>query len=501
MDELNRARAELARLQCTERTLIEQLLAVRVAMETQKNKINKLVEERPSPINRLPTELLARILSFVLMRSSKTSRLWSDLILNTPYFWSEIVLTRESSAKSLMTQLKRSHKHLLEIAILYPLKNAVHALWDILIPSRGRWRSFIFETTACDVFSDIMNEFNHLTYPCLQDLSINSRSYYYPVPLSLAYFPALRHLNLGGVLGPEYFSMATIPLTTLSLSNVPIPDQPMRSRLIRPLIARTQPSTTLTQSLTALTINYNNRFDNRDWVLERDTLHLPALQRLLLNVVNPCRFMNAIVAPKLKHFHYIHCPGSLFGMDNHTLRSKFDHVCHFTLKPRSRLDTLDNSSARVLCQAFSGVRCASIPAFDIDHLFVATHSSGGLGPQSPADNWESLERLSLICGDASWSVDALAKWLAKRQELGLPLLHVELIGFYSAHATQMTMEEFSFRYKRLRDYCVLDFKDMQFPRVLRLSTDGGLLNVRADKKDGTILKNWRESPLENMGVF
>ncbi|KAI6040755.1 hypothetical protein EDC04DRAFT_2673979, partial [Pisolithus marmoratus] len=484
MDELARARAELTRLQCTERTLIEQLLAIRVAMETQKNKINKLVEERPSPINRLPTELLARILSFLLMRGSEASakfsedsptlrknlasvsRLWSDLILNTPSFWSEVVLTRESGAKSLMTQLKRSREHLLDIAILYPLKNSLDAQWDVLISSRDRWRSLIFETTAVDVFSDIMSKFNQFKFPCLEDVSINSHSYDYPQPLSPAHFPALRHLHLGGLHGPEGFSMATTLLTTLSLSNVSIRDQSILPRIP-------------TQSLTALTITHVNRFRNLDWVLERDTLHFPALHRLLLDVVNPCRFMDAIVAPKLEHFNYTHHSGSLFGMDNHTFGSKFNHVCHFTSKPRSRLEILDNSSARVLCQAFSGVRCASFPAIDIDPFFMATCPSDGLRPQSPADSWESLERLSLFCGvgAASWNVNALAEWLAKRRELGLPLLHVELIGLYSERAAQMTTEEFSFRCKRLRDYCVLDFKGMRLSRTLRLSTDNGLLNV------------------------
>ncbi|KAI6027121.1 hypothetical protein EDC04DRAFT_2718780 [Pisolithus marmoratus] len=508
MDELARARAELTRLQCTERTLIEQLLAVRVAMETQKSKINKLVEERPSPINRLPTELLARILSFLLMRGSEVSakfsedlptlrkdlasvsRLWSDLILNTPSFWSGIVLTRKSGAKSLMTQLTRSREQLLDIAIIYPRKNSLDTLWDILIPSRNRWRSVIIKTSAVDVFSDIMSKFNQFKFPCLEEVSLDSHDYDHPLPLSFAHLPALRHLHLGGLHGPEGFSMATTLLTTLSMSNVLIHD-----RSILPRIA--------TQSLTALTITHANRFHNLDWALGQDTLRFPALQRLLLDVINPYRFLDAIVAPKLEYFDYTHRYGPISGTDNHTFGSKFNHVRHFTSKPRSHLEYLNNSTAYVLCRAFPGVRCASLPAFDIDRFFAAPYPSGGLG-QPPADNWKSLERLSLFCDvDAeSWSVDVLANWLAKRREFGLPLLHVELIGLCSTYAAQMTMEEFSFRYKRLRDYCLLDFKDMRFSRALRLSTDSGLLNiVRADNKNGITLKNWRELPLDNMDIF
>lgn len=71
VDDLAHARAELVQLQSTERVLIdiEQLLAVRVAIETQRSKIRGLVEERPTPITCLPIQLLTRTFSFLLASS------------------------------------------------------------------------------------------------------------------------------------------------------------------------------------------------------------------------------------------------------------------------------------------------------------------------------------------------------------------------------------------------------------------------------------------------
>ncbi|KAI6157021.1 hypothetical protein BKA82DRAFT_25835 [Pisolithus tinctorius] len=105
MDELAQARAELARLQSTERMLFKDPLAVCVAVETQSRKISELANAQPSQIKRLPVELLTRTFSFLLARGREdpyiffhclpmrrndlagVSRLWRDLILDTPSFW------------------------------------------------------------------------------------------------------------------------------------------------------------------------------------------------------------------------------------------------------------------------------------------------------------------------------------------------------------------------------------------------------------------------------
>ncbi|KAI6040744.1 hypothetical protein EDC04DRAFT_1413848 [Pisolithus marmoratus] len=462
MDELAHARAELVQLQSTERMLVEQFLAVRIAIETQKSKINKLVEERCSLINRLPIELLTRILSFLLtsdnadlspyilptLRRSlaSVSRLWRDLILNTPTFWSKIGLIHNSDSKSLMTQLKRSREHLLDVAILYISKGSLDALLDIVISSANRWRNLTLKNFEISIFSDTIRKFNGFKFPCLENVSINPCYCGYPQFLSPTHSPSLRHLDLGQLSTSERFSMTTTTLTTLSLS--------IKSSIPNPSFFSHIP----TQSLTALTIT---EFENEAWVLGRDTLYFPVLRRLLLDVVNPYVFMDAIVTPTLEHFEYTHRPDSAFS----TFGSKFNHVCHFTSKPRSHWDELKDSDVYALCQTFSGVRYASLPAIDIKPIFMA----------SSADNWEKLQSLSIICDhhDGYWDVDALAKWLGKRK-LGLPPVHVQLIGSDDA---QMEIETFSSHYNQLQDLCILDFKDMRLSDTLRLSMDGGFLNV------------------------
>ncbi|KAI6027119.1 hypothetical protein EDC04DRAFT_2605986 [Pisolithus marmoratus] len=463
MDELAHARAELVQLQSTERMLVEQFLAVRIAIETQKSKINKLVEERCSLINRLPIELLTRILSFLLtsdnadlspyilptLRRSlaSVSRLWRDLILNTPTFWSKIGLIHNSDSKSLMTQLKRSREHLLDVAILYISKGSLDALLDIVISSANHWRNLTLKILKS------------VSSPTLYASSMGSN------------FPASKmHLDLGQLSTSERFSMTTTTLTTLSLS--------IKSSIPNPSFFSHIP----TQSLTALTIT---EFENEAWVLGRDTLYFPVLRRLLLDVVNPYVFMDAIVTPTLEHFEYTHRPDSAFS----TFGSKFNHVCHFTSKPRSHWDELKDSDVYALCQTFSGVRYASLPAIDIKPIFMA----------SSADNWEKLQSLSIICDhhDGYWDVDALAKWLGKRK-LGLPPVHVQLIGSDDA---QMEIETFSSHYNQLQDLCILDFKDMRLSDTLRLSMDGGFLNVRVDNIECVTLKNWRELSLENVDLL
>ncbi|KAI5988256.1 hypothetical protein EDC04DRAFT_1446332 [Pisolithus marmoratus] len=234
MDELAHARTELVQLQSTERMLVEQFLAVRIAIETQKSKINKLVEERCSLINRLPIELLTRILSFLLtsynadlspytlptLRKNLASvlRLWRDLILNTPTFWSEIGLIYNSDPKSLITQLKRSREHLLDVTIFSPSKGSLYALLDIITSSANRWRSLTLKTVEDSICSDIIRKFNGFKFPCLENVFINPCYCGYLQFLSPTHSPSLRHLDLGRLSASERFSMTTTTLTTLSLS-------------------------------------------------------------------------------------------------------------------------------------------------------------------------------------------------------------------------------------------------------------------------------------------
>ncbi|KAI6100360.1 hypothetical protein F5141DRAFT_1218909 [Pisolithus sp. B1] len=476
MAELAHARAELAQLQSTEKTLVEQLLAVRVAIETQKSKISKLVEDRPSLINRLPIELLTKILGFLLVSSggdryrffrslpklrknlAGVSRFWRDVTRNTPVFWSNIGLTRDSDSYSLMTQLKRSRECFLDIVILNPYEGSLDALLDTLIPSAIRWRSLTVQVPSI-LLSGIICKLDRYKFPCLEDVFIDMRNCAYPQFLLPTHCPVLRHLDLRGLcMTEDFFSTASTTLTTLSLSMGLIRDQLFLSRIP-------------TQSLTSLTITGACPDHDRNWVLEHDAVCFPVLRRLLIDTRDPHLFMDAIVTPKLEHFVYAYHPGPIF----HAFGSKFNHVCHFTSLPRLRKGISSSRVAHILCRNFSGVRYASLPAIDIATFFMPTCPPDDSVPQTPADSWESLERLTVVCNidDGYRNVDTLAKWLTKRQGLGLPSLHVQLAGSPFAH---MTIEEFSFRYNQLRDCRVLSFEGIRLSHTLYPSTDGSLLH-------------------------
>ncbi|KAI5988257.1 hypothetical protein EDC04DRAFT_2819371, partial [Pisolithus marmoratus] len=329
VDELAHARAKLARLQSTERTLIEQLVAIRAAIATQRYEINKLVEERRSLINYLPTELLVRILSFLLIRSGEVpsqfptqrknlagvSRLWRDIILNTPSFWSDIVLTNDSDTKSLLTQLKRSCEYPLDITIQSTSRDNPDTLLDILIPSTSRWRSLSVQGFTGDVLRGIICKLDRLEFPRLEDVFISLAGHSYPRFLSPARSPALRRLNLSRLYWTEDFSTITTTLTTLSLSTAAIRDQSFLTGIP-------------TQLTTLVFTDCDPRHDE-DWVLERDSLYFPLLQRLVLDTVNPHRFLDAVVTPKLDHFEYTHHRSSVLG----AFGSKFSHQIYTRVGP------------------------------------------------------------------------------------------------------------------------------------------------------------------------
>ncbi|KAI6004496.1 hypothetical protein F5J12DRAFT_147172 [Pisolithus orientalis] len=509
MDELAQARAELARLQSTERMLFKDPLAVRVAVETQSRKISELANTQPSQIKRLPVELLTRTFSFLLARGREdpyiffhclplwrndlagVSRLWRDLILDTPSFWSDIGLIYESNSKSLMTQLKRSREYPLDITILDPRDFTLDALLNVLIPSANRWRSLHVGCLDPSDLDTIMNKFCRLEFPCLEDVSVGDHQRC----VSLARVPAVRGRDTRQVDVFKRIAALSPTLTTLRLSikgEGNIHDQSFFKRIP-------------TQSLTMLTFTCRDR-----WVLKPNSLHFPLLERLVIDTLNPHDFMNAIVTPKLQHFDYCHPRGSIIG----PFGLKFSHVPYLTLKVTDKDDFSDmenSSEAHMLCEAFPRVRHAILRANDIDPLFIAMSPYDNLGSQTPVDSWESLEQLSIIIhhNDRYWEVDTLAEWLTKRQKLGRPSLHVQLVGLQT---NSLEIKPFSRIYKRLRNCCTLDLLGVRlrqrrhtinhsFDSYFSLTTDSDSLYIRVgNHADRVVLNNWRGVSLENMDV-
>ncbi|KAI6026641.1 hypothetical protein BKA83DRAFT_4246003 [Pisolithus microcarpus] len=389
MDELDEARAELARLEGTERTIFKQLVEIRVAIKKQKSTIEELIKKRPPVINRLPVELLSWIFRFLLVHNdsftsteplgpakhrkglSMVSRLWRNVILDTPEFWSDIVLTDDQppDIAFLEIQLRRSRK--------VPL--------NITITGRAdRWQRLHVFKVRYSILYDILRALESMEFPSLKEIHMDMQGEFTHSLDRLPFqAPALRKLKLLDFIFPRGFATAAT-LTTLELtlgrrlSGAPAPQIEF-------------PAHFPTHSLTVLSLT---KYAS-GWLFQRDSIHLPLLDVLALAANDPERVMKAIVAPKLAHFGFSTPP-----MDHHIsfgTGSKFNHVQTFNcIDP----DTYQRIDGDTLCQEFRGT---------ID-LRVA-----------PADHCTSLEHITIFGLDFhSKKFDPLVRWLTKRRALGRP---------------------------------------------------------------------------------
>ncbi|KAI6040812.1 hypothetical protein EDC04DRAFT_2991991 [Pisolithus marmoratus] len=240
-----------------------------------------------------------------------------------------------------MTQLKRTREHPLDLVIIdyyEASQSEVDDLLDIFVPNTNRWRSLHVKCVQQNVLSHIVHKLDGLEFPCLESVFIDRCNIdQYPRFLSPSHSPALRHLDLAALCGTEELLMATNPLATLRLLSGRIIDQSFLSRIP-------------TQSLTMFTFGDYGPRGNGGWVLERDSLHFPLLQRLVLYTADVGKFMDAIVAPKLEHFDYSYRYDSTLG----TFGPKFSHVRQLTLQLSRQDDDPTVSTMHMLCQAFPG---------------------------------------------------------------------------------------------------------------------------------------------------
>ncbi|KAI6115302.1 hypothetical protein EV401DRAFT_2073648 [Pisolithus croceorrhizus] len=226
-DELNEARAELCRLQETERTFLKQLVEIRAAVKVQKCKIDELVKKRPPAINRLPIELLSRIMfqslptyddhrvsrEYLELANYRTnlstvSRRWRNVVLGTPELWSEI--------------LRRSCEVPLNITIMnwfYDGSEEIQPWLDVLFSSANRWRCLhVFDVHhgLANIFHTI--EARSLEFPSLKDVhvDIHGESTYLRFLLPNR-APALRNWELLNFVPTSEFATATT-LTSLRLT-------------------------------------------------------------------------------------------------------------------------------------------------------------------------------------------------------------------------------------------------------------------------------------------
>ncbi|KAI5995947.1 hypothetical protein EDD15DRAFT_2365530 [Pisolithus albus] len=428
MDELDEARAELARLEGAEVTIFKQLVQIRVAIKKQKSRIEEFIKKRPPVINCLPVELLARIFRFLLVHDnsftsaellglanlrkelSMVSQLWRNVILDTPEFWSDIVLThgQPPDIAFVEIQLRRSRKVPLNITIAEWSKadedDPIQPWLNVLTSSADRWQRLHVFKVGREILSDILHALEGLEFPSLKEIHMDMHGEFtYPLRLLPSQAPALRHLKLPDLtLTPTFSTAAT--LTTLEMT--------FGRRLGLPTPTIPFPAHIPTQSLTVLSLTgYTS-----GWASPPDSVHLPLLHVLTLAVREPRVIMQAIVAPKLAHFGFstpVRWSSFSFGTG-----SKFNHVQTFNcIDPNKRID------GDTLCQEFRGVRHIGVYPKTIDVLFTP----GGQLSGAPADHCTSLEHITIFGVDfRSKKFDPLVRWLTKRRELGRPRISVRL---------------------------------------------------------------------------
>ncbi|KAI6026624.1 hypothetical protein BKA83DRAFT_4245717 [Pisolithus microcarpus] len=430
MDELDEARAELARLEGTERTIFKQLVEIRAAIKKQKSRIEEFVKKRPV-INRLPVELLSWIFRFLLVYNdsftsrellglanrrkelSMVSRLWRNVILDTPELWSDIVLTDDQppGIAFLEIQLRRSRKVPLNITITRWFKvdelNAIRLWINVLTSSADRWQRLHVFSIGGNVLYDILAALKPVEFPSLNEIRVDmcgeATHSLDRLPLQA---PALRKLKLlDFTLPPRFPTAATLTTLELTLGR---PARPPQIEV---------PAHFPTQSLTVLSLtSYTS-----GWLYQPDSIHLPLLDVFTLVAKDPERVMKAIVAPKLTHFGFSTPPRDhLFSFGT---GSKFNHVQTFNCIDPNTYQRIDGDT---LCQEFRGVRHIGIDPYSINVFFTPGDQASG-SESAPADHCTSLEHITIFgLHFHSQQFVPLVRWLTKRRELGLPRISVRL---------------------------------------------------------------------------
>ena len=473
MDELSRARAELALLEEQARRLLKELLHVRAAVTTQRAKVDELIRTRPTAFNLLPTEILLSILDFDVRaydhpkrkyQLASVCRRWKNIIFDRPSFWTTIHVA--TSTSSIMTHLERTRGALLDIVIETSLWSrsrhiALVPSLDIVDSLAHRWRSLSIADVNC--FDDdeedepsitalaefIIKRINHLQFPSLKYVSIpycNASLDF----LSPAHAPALEHLDL-----EEFFAEHTDfpPVTALKILNLDFYGSPMDYPSFPYLIP--------TQTLTNLSLSGStNAFS-----LQPNSIHIPSLRMLEISCLAKARqFMDAIVTAKIEQFKY-----TSFDSDDPpfvTLRgfgSKFTNVRYLSFDRPKCMDTpeLCYADAIALCEAFPGVCHVELKTNQLPHLFDPTPSN--TRARCPIDIWTELESLTLCGLHPKWlEPNQFSFWLVHRHALGLRKLHVKLAYLSERNGpNQSIVFKFPRLYEVLKENCVLELDNFR----------------------------------------
>ena len=359
----------------------------------------------PAPIDRLPNELLVRILKLSIHESclelAGVSRRWRDVVLHSPSLWTTIRVTKSMSLLKLKTHVSKSSELPLDIEIQLWTEPLLNTVLDVLIPCAHRWRSLVIQCSGCSLIKNMLTTMGCTAYPSLTHLSIRNiggSSLSMISQFHSGSFPCLEHLELKGSAEKSSVFEAPAGVTSLSLGLWGID-----------LLSTLQHSSL--QKLTSLFISQWE--SGRGMQLKPDSIHFPLLETFVYET-GLSVLIQAISAPKLAYFEY----GSIIDCEIFETRApKFPNVVRLVLGGvRSGHPT---GSALAVPFAFPAAR--HIDLLDSAEFLFSPER----GPIS-AVHWPQLESLT-IRDIEIWSLgflDGLVPWLKARRDMDTPMLLV-----------------------------------------------------------------------------
>ncbi|KAI6110857.1 hypothetical protein EDD16DRAFT_1222942 [Pisolithus croceorrhizus] len=429
-DELAAARAELARLQDCERELLEELGSVHAAIRVQRGKINDLFQQRrlPAPITRLPLKVLSNIIHRVILDTcpesdahrytkrqlASVSRLWRDAIFDFPNLWTTIAIDPSWPISLVMAHVERSRDCPLNIIISNwsSCDDSFNDRLGVAITCGCRWRSLVIQQIrkpAMQIVKDIWR----MRFPSLECVKIfGVQTSDNPLFLTSRCAPALKHLILWNQTRISQLEVAS----NLNIGEFHWSARGSGTELLSSLLP--------CQQLRKLVL-YGSRGSGDRWPGPQ-SIHLPALVSLTLNLFDPQPALACMVVPSL---NYLRCSRpSCSGGWVHVFEGfpdRFTNVQHICLVDPNLNNNvpfeLTEADARAVSIACPGVHHLELPIGDMPVFF---------NWNSPVDRWLHLKCLTLEGLRVGEIPHDLIQWLDRRKSREQSLLRLKLSEFH-----------------------------------------------------------------------
>lgn len=454
----------MARLQNRERELLEELCSVRAATRLQKDKIDNLFKHHrlPAPITRLPLTVLSDIIYHVIFnirpesdahrctkrQLASVSRLWRDAIFSFPNLWTTIVIDPWWSTSLLWAHIERSEERPLEIIIsngpsLYGMNDSsFNELLCIAVTCGYRWRSLVIRQANPATVGNIWRmRFSSLECIQIFGVKIPDKS----LLLTSRCAPSLKYLTLW-----DQGSMDQLPaVSNLNTGQFRWSRSGSGPHLLSSLLP--------CQQLRRLVLS--GPHESCDQWPGPQSIHLPALVSLTIELIYPQPALAAMVVPNL---HYLWCS---LPRGNHGWAHVFGGFSNVSTNVRHlRLNHSGGSTkadARAVYEACPDVYQVELSADDIPAFFRGN---------TPADRWPHLEHLTLEGMEVGKIPRDLKEWFDGRKSREQPPLPLTLSEFRETEGAPNGW--LTSLCKSLRGHCLLELKNFPLKTTLRMLTRG-----------------------------